>query len=185
LRDDTRVLHNHGVACHQMWPRHASELVVRKVPRLDTEDDADRAALHMRVADSGMKFYICQEALGILGVIRQNSRAELDFAPRFADSLAHFQGHGVRQRVGLLMHELRRLCDDDGPLGIALVAPRFVAGLCRGKLGLELRVRYLIEGLDEFPVERVERLIGHGLSLLAWHIILGQVFGLALPMAVQ
>ena len=109
----------------------ARELVVGKVPGLDAEDHADRAALHMGFAEGRMELHGRQEALGVLGVVGEDLRAELHFAARLADPLAHLQRHGVREFVGLVVHERGGLGDDDRPLGIALVPPGLEAGLRR------------------------------------------------------
>ncbi len=56
LRHDAGVLDHQHVARHQVRPRDAGQLVVRKIPRLDTEDHADRAAFHVRLAVVGCSF---------------------------------------------------------------------------------------------------------------------------------
>ena len=92
-----------------------------------------------------MQFHRRQEALGILGVIGKDVRAELHLAAGFIDALAHFERHRVRELVGLRMHDRRCLGHDDRALGIGLVPPGLEAG-CGGRdLGLELFVSQFIE----------------------------------------
>ena len=69
------MFYHQYIARHQMRPRDTRQLIVRKVPWLDTEDDADRAALHMAFAQRRMQLFIRKEALCILGVIGENIRS--------------------------------------------------------------------------------------------------------------
>ena len=72
MRHDAGVLHHQDVARHQMRTGDAGKLVVGKVPGLDAEDHADRAALHMGFADGRMELHRRQEALGVLGVVGED-----------------------------------------------------------------------------------------------------------------
>ena len=168
LRHDARVLHQQDVARHQMRTGDAGELVVGKVPGLDAEDHADRAALHMAFAEAWMELHRRQEALGVLGVIGEDARAELDLAARFVDALAHLQRHGVRQLVDLRMHQGGGFGDDVAPLGVCLVPPGLEAGRGGRDLALELLVGQFLELLQHFAVGGVDALVGHGLFLFSF-----------------
>ena len=165
LRHDACVLHQHDVARHQMRTGDPGKLVVGKVPGLHAEDHADRAALHMAFAETRMQLHRRQEALGVLGVIGEDVRAELHLAAGFADPLAHFERHRVRELVGLRMHDRCSFGDDDRSLGISLLPPSLKASCGGGDLGLELFVRQLIELFQKLSGGGVEALVGHGLFL--------------------
>ena len=55
LRHDAGVLHQQDVARHQMRTGDPRKLVIGKVPGLDAEDHADRAALHVGFAEGRMQ----------------------------------------------------------------------------------------------------------------------------------
>ena len=165
LRHDTSVLHQYYITRHQMRTCDPSKLVVGEVPGLDAEDQADRAALHMAFAETRMELYRCKEALGILGVISQNVRAELHLAAGFINPLAHFERHRVRELVSLRVQNLRRFAYDGRTLGVSLLPPSLKTSCGGSDLGLELFVRQLFELLQELPGGRVEALVGHGLVL--------------------
>jgi hypothetical protein len=155
LRHASGMLHHHGVAGHQMGTRDPRQLIIGKIPGFDAEHDADRAALHMADAMARMKRHIRQKALGVLGVIGQNLRTELDLAFGLADPLAHFQRHDVREMVGLIMQQLGRLVHDLGAVGIARVLPGREAGGRGRDFLFELLVRDFVERFDECIVERI------------------------------
>ena len=141
LRHDAGVLHQQGVARHQMRTGDPGKLVIGKVPGLDAEDHADRAALHVAFAERRMEFLVGQEMLGILGVVGEDLGAELDFSARLVDALAHLQRHGVGQILHPVVHQGGCLGDDDGALGVGLVPPGLETLLGGGDLGLELPCR--------------------------------------------
>ena len=104
LGDIWGVLHHQDVARHQVRTGDTRQLVVRKVPWLDTEDHADRAALHVRLPDGRMKFYRCKEALGVLGIVGENASAELHLSASFVNLLAHFECHQAGEFIDLCVH---------------------------------------------------------------------------------
>ena len=155
------MFYQQDVAGHQMRTRNPRELVVGKVPRLDTEDHADRAALHMPDPKGRMQFDVRKEALGILGVVGEDRRTELDFPSRFVNALAHFQRHGMRQFFGPVVHESGSFGDNDRPLGIALALPGLEAFGSGRELLFELLVGELVELLEQRASGGIEALIGH------------------------
>ena len=168
LRNDARMFHQQDIARHKVRTGDASELIVGKVPRLDAEDDAERAALHMAVAKARVEFDIRQETLGILGVIGEDAGAEFDLSDRFADALAHLERHDVRQFLGLFVHEGRRSRDNFRPFAIRLAPPDLVAGRGGRNLALEFLVGEFLERLQHFAVGGVDALVAHGLVLLGF-----------------
>ena len=168
LRHDSGMLHDQRVARHQMRSGDARELVIGEVPRFDTEDDADRAALHMRLAVRRVELDRREEAFGVLGVIGHDPRTELDFGACFADPLAHLHRHDACEVVGARVEDLPRLGDDPGAIGVRHMAPRLEAGVGGCDLGLERRIAEIGEGLDKRAVERIEALIGHGNEAFRW-----------------
>ena len=162
LRHDPGMFHHHRIARHQMRAGDAGKLVIGEIPRLDAEDHADRAALHMRFAIGRVERDGREEALRILGVIGHDPRAELDFAPRLADALAHLGGHDAGEFVGARVEDFAGSRDDLRAVRIGGVAPCLEAGVGRRDLGLELLISDILKGLDKFSGGRIEALIGHG-----------------------
>jgi hypothetical protein len=161
LRYATGVLDDQHVAGHQLRARHARQLVVREVPRLHAEQHAERAALHVRMADLGIELRRRQELLGVLRVVGQDVRAELHFAARLVDALAHLERCQLGEIVDMRAHQRGRLVQDDGPLRIAGVLPGLEAGLGRGEGRLELGAVQMLEALENLAVIGVHTLVGH------------------------
>ena len=106
-----------------------------------------------------------EKALRILGVVIENSDAELNLPARLVDPLAHLQRHRMSEFVGFCVHECRRLGNDDGPFGITLVPPSLVT--CDGSrdFGFEFFVGHFFKLLQQFARRGVEALVGHALVL--------------------
>ena len=99
-----------------------------------------------------MELHRRQEAFGVLGVVGENLRAELDLAASLVDALAHLERHGVRERVGLsCMQQFGRLGHDDRPLGIGLVPPGLEAALRRPRAWSQVPCRSALEPLQSLP----------------------------------
>jgi hypothetical protein len=162
LRDAACVFDHQHVAGHQMRSSDTGELIVGEVPRLDAENHADRAALHMCIADAGMELLRLQEAFGVLCVIGEDVGAEFHFAPRLADALAHLQRHGVGERFGAVVQNCARTGDDGGALGVAGEPPGPKAGFGCRELSLERVIGQIVEGPQDVAVEWIDALIGHG-----------------------
>ena len=113
----------------------------------------------------GFSFDRRQEPLGVLGVIGEDVRAELDFSARFADALAHFESHDLGEFVGLGMKDFGRLGDDRRAFGKALLFPvlETFRGCC--ELGLQLCIGQFIEVFHELAGGGIDALVGHVLVL--------------------
>ena len=171
LRHASGVLDQQHVAGHQVRTRDAGELVVGKIPGFHAEDHTDWTALHMTLAESRMQLDIGKEALGILGVVAKDIRAELHFALRFSYALAHFQSHRVRQLIDPLVHQRGGLGDDDRSFCVGLEFPGLEALFGCRQLLFELLVGQFVEFLEELAGGGVETLISHDLllfPLLSW-----------------
>ncbi len=152
LRHDARMLYQQNIARHQVRTGDPRKLVIGKIPRLDTEDQTDRAALHMAVTQTRMKFHRCQKFLGVLGVVGEDIGTKLHLSAGLADPLSHLARHDARERVSLFVEERGCLGDNDRPLGIGLVPPGFKAFRGRRDLGLELLVGQGLEFLQDLSV---------------------------------
>jgi hypothetical protein len=109
-----------------------------------------------------MELHRRQEALGVLGVVGEDVRAELHLAAGLADPLAHFERHRVRELVGLRMHDRRGLGHDDRALGIGLVPPGLEAGRGGARSWSRAPCPSALELLQELAVGGIEALVGHG-----------------------
>ena len=178
LRHDAGVLHQHDVARHQMRTGDPGKLVVGKIPRLHAEDHTNRAALHMAFAEGRMKLHRRQEAFGVLGVIGENIRAELDLPESLADALAHLECHRMRELVGLGMQQLRRLGDDDRALGVGLVPPGFETLFRRRDLRLKFLIGQALKLLQNFAGRGIGALVFGRFSCLDIHLLV--LFDMAL-----
>ena len=145
LRYAARVLHHDDVARHHVRTGDSRQLIERKVPGLDAEDHADRAALHVGCSDCRMKLFRSQEAFAIFSVVGENVRTEIHFTTSFVDQLAHLQRCQMRELVNLGVHKFGRLCHDHCPLCIRRLLPGLVSLCGSGKLGFEL-LRRLAQG---------------------------------------
>ena len=157
------------VAGHQMGTRDPRKLVIGEIPGLHTEDHPHRAALHVGFANGWIEFCGRKEALGVLGVIGENSGTELHLSASLADPLAHLQRHDARELIGPFMQDRRRFGQDGCPFGIRLVAPSFEASLGGRDLGLEFLVREFLERFQCLAVIGIDALVCHGLVLFKCH----------------
>jgi hypothetical protein len=165
LRHAAGVLDDERVAGHQMRARHACELVEREVPWLDAEQDAERAALHVRMPDLGVELGGSQELFTVLRVVGQDVRAEVDLAAGLVDAFAHFQRRQLREVVDVVMHQLRGLFQDRRAIRVAGVLPGLEAGLGSGQGLFELGAVQVFEALQELAVVGVHALIVHCRSI--------------------
>ena len=94
----------------------------------------------MSLANRRMQFLRSQEASGVLGVIAENISAERDLAARFADELAHFEGHNRCEFISLCAEDFRRPGYDDSALDIGPLFPALEADRRCGELLLKLPV---------------------------------------------
>jgi len=120
LRHDTRVFHQYNVARHQVRTGDPGKLVVGKVPGLHTEDHADRAALHVAFAETRMQLHRRQEALGVLGIIGKDVRAEFNLAAASPIRLPISSVIVWANSSAFGMQNRRCLGHNDCPLGISL-----------------------------------------------------------------
>jgi hypothetical protein len=149
LRNAPRVLHHHDIARHQVGRGKARELVVGKVPGLDAEEHAERAAFDLGFARTRLEVLGCEEALGVLGVVVDDVRAERHFAAGLFDELAHLERHRAGELVHARAHDRGGFCDHDRPLGEGRVPP----GLEAGRGGFKRRLKLLVgEFLERFQV---------------------------------
>ncbi len=104
---------------------------------------------------------MARKSFGVLGVVGEDVRGKLDFAASLADPLAHLQRHGMRQCLGLFVHQNGCPGHDHRALGIGLSPPRLEALSCGSQLFFELLVGELVELLEELAGGGIEALIGH------------------------
>ena len=148
LRNAARVLHHHDIARHQVGRGKARKLVVGKVPRLDAEEHAERAAFDPGFARTRLEVLWCEEALGVLGVVVDDVRAERHFAAGLFDELAHLERHRASELVHARAHDGGGFCDHDRSLGERRVPPGLEAGRGGFKRRLELLVGEFLERLQ-------------------------------------
>ena len=88
------VFDHHHVAGHEIGCGHPRQLVIGKVPRLDPQDHSQWGADHhgIVIGARGLKTFGRQEGLGVLGVVLENLRAELDLTQALGVELAHLEG---------------------------------------------------------------------------------------------
>ena len=159
------MLDHQHVAGHQVRPGDARELVVGEVPGLDAEDHADRAALHMGLADGRDELRRAPGSARRSWRNRRGSRALNSTSPRASPMRLPISSVMVRAKASACScSSVAALAMIDRPLGIAVLAPGLVTGLRRRQLGLEAASN-VVEAPDHSSVEGVEALIGHGKSL--------------------
>ena len=113
----------------------------------------------MRVTDFWIQLDRCEKALGVLRVVGQDIGAELDFATRFVDALAHLQRRQLREVVELRVHQLGGFRHDDRPLRVRLMPPRFITALRRRDLLFQLFVGEFNKRFERLPVERIHAFV--------------------------
>ncbi len=160
------MLHHHDIACHQIGCGKARELIVGKVPGLDTEEHTKRRAFNLCFARTRFEVLWCEEFLGVLGVVVNDVRAEHHFVPGLVDELAHLERHQTSELVDVRAHDGGRFRDHGRALCKSRVPPTLEAGLGSFKRRLKLLVGESLECLQDFAVIGVNALVGHGLRPL-------------------
>ena len=160
------MLDHHDVARHQVGRCETHDLVVGVVPGFDAEQNAQRAALDHRFAAAGRQLLGCQELLGMVGVIVEDSRAQGDFALALRDQLAHLQRDQRGEILRAFTQDVGRALEDRLAFVKAGVAPVVAEAVVGGlDAGLELFVADFEESLADLLVVGVPALVCHaGLS---------------------
>ena len=96
---------HHDVARHQVRGGKTHELVIRKVPRLDTKQYANRTAFDDSVSLRSVEFFRCQEGLCVFSVVVEDGRGQLDLARTLRDQLAHFDRDEFGELLGAFTHD--------------------------------------------------------------------------------
>jgi len=168
LRHAACVLDNQHVTRHQLRPCDACKLIIRKVPRLHTEQHAEWARFHMGFADLRVELRRRQERFGMPRVVVENVGAEIGFSACLVNPLAHFERRQSGEFVNVCAQQRGCLGNNRGALRIAGFLPRMEACLSRRQRFFELLVVQFIEALQCLAVIRVDALVGHGLALFQW-----------------
>ena len=96
LRYALGMLEQHDIACHELRRDNARDLIVRKVPRLDCQQRAQRARDEFG-AWKAWNLFRREERLGVLGVIVKNAHSEVHLA------------HGRRRKLANLQRQIPRI----------------------------------------------------------------------------
>src|ERR1035441_6332543 len=179
LRNTPCVLHHDDIARHQVGRGKTRELVVGKVPRLDAEQHAERATFDLSFARTRLEVLWCEEALGVLGIVVEDVRAEHHLAPGLGDELTHLERHGASKLVDAGAHDSGGLCDHGRPPGESRVPPVLEAGRCVSKRRLKLVVGEFLERFQNLPVIWVNALVSHRVCPLLNPTLLVTLAGIA------
>ena len=123
------MLHQDDIADHEIRGDETRQLIVREVPWLDAEQDANWATLNGCFARVWGKRLRRKEALRALGVVVDDVCAQSDFTAAFGDELAHLQGDEIRKFPAARTQDPGGLRQDSGPLDESLYSPYCEAGL--------------------------------------------------------
>src|ERR1017187_974737 len=179
LRNTPCVLHHDDIARHQVGRGKTRELVVGKVPGLDAEQHAERATFDLSFARARLEVLWCEEALGVLGIVVEDVRAEHHLAPGLGDELTHLERHGASKLVDAGAHDSGGLCDHGRPPGESRVPPVLEAGRCVSKRRLKLVVGEFLERFQNLPVIWVNALVSHRVCPLLNPTLLVTLAGIA------
>ena len=162
-----RMLENHRVADHVVRREDAHDLVVREVPRLDHHDDAHRMMPHFGLASRNRLDRIWLEQLfTVIGEPVRDDRAQLHFAGRFADQLAHVDCANLGKLVGMLAQRRSDLVQQRATLGDRLRLELLVALSAERQSVLQLAVSGERILRDDFVGIGIDCLIRHDYLLV-------------------
>ena len=116
LGHDARVFEQDGVADGDGGSDHADQLVDRKIPRLDGQQDADGMELGPGLAEIALVGLRLQEVGGLFGIVGGDPGTQFDFALALRERLAHFLGHRLGEVI-LAISEKARQFRQDGQTG--------------------------------------------------------------------
>src|ERR1035441_7082148 len=100
----------------------------------------------------------CEEALGVLGIVVEDVRAEHHFAPGLGDELTHLERHWASKLVGASAHKGGGFCNHGRPPGESCVPPIVEAGRSVSKRRLKLVVGEFLERFQNLAVIGVDAL---------------------------
>src|ERR1700722_11750228 len=165
LRNAACMFHHNDITRHQVGRGKARKLVVGKVPRLDAEEHAERAAFDFCFARTRLEVLWCEEAFGVFGIVVDDVRAEHHFAAGLVNELAHFERHRASELVDASAHNRGRFSDHRRSRRRSRVPPRLEAGCSGFKRHLELLVGEFLKRLQDLAVIGVNTLVSHGFLL--------------------
>ncbi|MGF6447727.1 hypothetical protein QF002_008603 [Paraburkholderia youngii] len=158
------MFEHQDVADHQLRAGYARDLVVRKIPWLDTEKHADWLDVH-GCARRFREWTGLQIGARMLCVVVENVCRRFHFLARFAAALAHFQRQIARVFVGLPAQQRRRARHDARPIADGTMAPvSFESALRGSELRFEQLVGYVVVGGKQFA--------GCWIGSRVWHEVL-------------
>lgn len=121
------VLEDDGVAQGEVRGSEPRDLIGGEVPRHDAEQHTHRGTTDNGAAGAGGdgELLVGEELLGVVGVVVVDVDAEVDFALRFLERLAHLL-HDVRRQFGTMLDmQLAEAAKQRGALGDrAAASPR-------------------------------------------------------------
>ena len=131
LRHTFSVLQQQDVARHQLGARNARDLIIREVPRLNSEQHADGfdANLRARYVRDRLRPQI---PLGAARIVIEDACGKHDLYLRFHDALAHLQRDDLRKFIGFFAQNRPRLGDYARAVSHRTLAPVNLEGVVRG-----------------------------------------------------
>ncbi|MND46726.1 hypothetical protein D3C80_376070 [compost metagenome] len=110
--NDAGVLGENRIPRRQVRRQHAHQLVIGEVPRLHRHQHADRMVFNPRLAELRGILHRGEKALGVIGVIAGDLRAELHLTAALADELAHILAGNFRQLLNPAIDKVRQPVQD-------------------------------------------------------------------------
>ena len=156
------MLEQHGVADDQVRAAEAGDLIVRKVPRHDPEDDANRAALNECGAFAPRQFdgFVGHKLFAVVGVVLVDGLAEVDLAECLLTRLAHLANDDVGELFAALCVQVGNFADHFGALFDGCGArPLVMRLLCERRRCDQLGVGNRRIVLDVLPGGRVDHCV--------------------------
>ena len=164
LRHVGSVLEKQRVAGGELRRQDASDLIVRKIPRLDGKQHAERLIDEHRLAlgrIENRQLLGLEQPLGVADVIFEDLRRELDLGLRLGEELAHFQRQELGVVVGITPQDSGGLLQDAPALGKGSLPPRQKGVMSLAYGCGHFRIRSVWKGLELLARIGVDSCVGH------------------------
>jgi hypothetical protein len=101
------MLDDQNIARHQVRASDARQLVIGEIPRFHAEQHTQRFALYDCFTFCYPKLSGSQKARGVIGIVVQYVRAQLDLGLRLAEQLPHLKRDGHCEFIKLVTENRR------------------------------------------------------------------------------
>ena len=158
------MLEDQRVAGRELRRENAGNLIIREIPWLDRQEDAERLVHQHRLAFGGIEhrqLLRLQQVFRMPNIIFEDLGGEFHLGLRFGDQLTHFQRQQAGKSIAVPAQDVCGILQDTAALGEGGFAPTEESRVCFVQRGLHLLVRCVGKGRNSVSGIGIDGRVGH------------------------